>query len=97
METFIRILRYLPAVEAVPTLLFCKFASVFRMLQTKSSMDVSVSSLAVLSFVSYLYILYAFLIVQEWQYSLSCVLASLGSTINLVVAVYYRLKARKEV
>ena len=50
-----------------------------------------------MTIVSYLYIAYAILIVCEWQYTLASIIASAGSTLNTIVAIYYRVKNLKKV
>ena len=92
MESFIKALRYLPVVEAVPYLLFYYIASVMRMIRTKSSNDVSIIAWVTSTIVQYGYIAYGLLIVKEWQYIFSCFCASTGTTAVLITALYFRYR-----
>ena len=96
MDKFISFLRYLPVVETIPYFVFYYVASVIRMLKTKSSKDVSLIAWATSTFVHYMYVLYGILIVKEWQYVVACIFASLGSSLVLLTAIYYRIKTKKE-
>ncbi len=95
MDKFINILRYLPVVETVPYFVFYYIVSVVRMLKMKSSKDVSIIAWSTSTFVHYMYVLYGVLIVQEWQYVVACIFASLGSSLVLLTAIYYRVRNRK--
>lgn len=95
MDTFIKILRYLPMVEAVPYLLFYYGASVVRMWKTKSSNDISILGWATATIVQVCYIFYGLLIVKEWQYIASCFCATTGTASVLITALHYRYTKKK--
>lgn len=95
MKIFIDILRFLPVAESLPYFILYYIMSVIRMFRTKSSNDVSIVAWVASTVVYSLYIIYGALIVQEWQYLFSVILGTIGSASVLGVAIYFRIKSKK--
>lgn len=95
MDIVIKILSYFPMSEAVPYFLSYYMASVFRKIKTKSSNDVSLIAWITSILIQYGYIVYGILIVREAPYIMSCITVSVGTTIVLVTALYYRFMYKK--